>query len=195
MRSFVLVLMMVVSSPVAAAHVCDIPPDITNYVYVVESDTLLVGFGTDRYVYSPFDTLYSYLVVQNLGSEQFYANWGCDPQTRIRVLGGVCDSLAQPGCSIVYPGFPQFYFFVSKGTRLQSGECRVWRESWKMSCCSGPLSAGCYTVFGGMFNGCSTSLPYGFLVPVGGAQVTIEISSSSPVMRTSWGRIKALYRR
>jgi hypothetical protein len=84
-RTFAPVLILLLASAAAAADPCDIPPGFTNQVLVLESDTLSVGFATERQVYSPLDTVNFYLVVKNIGLHEFYINWGIDPQD-----GGFC---------------------------------------------------------------------------------------------------------
>ena len=195
MRSIISTLVMVLFCTTVAADTCKVPPGFTNRVYVVESDTLLVVFATDKQVYSPGDTLSFYLMVQNNGDGEFYENWGCHPQSEFRVVPGSCDSVTQVGCRAVYPPCPQYRGMDCGGTRLEPGSCRVWQESWVIASCSGPPPDGTYKGYGGMLKRLGTGTPpYGFVIPRGGAQVTIEISSSLPVEESSWGRIKALYR-
>jgi len=187
-----------VLSTAAAAQTCDIPEGFTNQVVVVESDTLVVGFATDRQVYSHADTVNFYLVVQNTGSDECYINWSIDPQNAVFVLPTSCDSVYTPDCytsaSVFF--YPQAVYFYSSGTTLQPGECRVWQNSWEIATWGdGPPADGIYNVFGGMFYPIYGIFPdEGFRVPRGGAALTIEIDSTVPVEEGSWGRIKVLYR-
>jgi hypothetical protein len=181
----------------AAGQTCDIPESYANQVVVVESDTLVVGFATDKHVYSPSDTASFYLVVTNAGSDEFFINWSMDPQNAVFVHPTTCDSVYRPDCyasSIFY--YPTFIYFMSSGTRLQPGECRVWEVSWDIDDWDEePPADGIYNVFGGMFRPFYDIAPdEGFQVPRGGARLTIQIDSAVPVELGSWGRIKALYR-
>jgi hypothetical protein len=182
----------------ATAQTCDIPDGYANQVLVVESDTLLVGFATDQEVYSPFDTVNFYLVVQNIGSNEFYINWNIDPQNGIFVLPTSCDSVYTPDCYVSAAAFffPEAVYFMSAGTRLQPGECRVWQNSWDIATWGdGPPPDGTYNVFGGMFHPIYDIFPdEGFRVPRGGARLTIQIDSTIPVERGSWGQVKAMYK-
>ncbi len=182
----------------AAADTCDIPDGYANRVLVVESDTLLVGFATEREVYSPLETVNFYLVVQNTGSAECFINWSIDPQNAIFVLPTSCDSVYTPDCytsaSVFF--YPEAVYFYSDGTRLQPGECRVWQNSWDIDVWGdGPPADGTYNVFGGMFHPIYDIFPdEGFRVPRGGARLTIQIDSSVPVVEKSWGEMKAFYR-
>jgi hypothetical protein len=180
------------------AQTCDIPEGYTNQVIVVESDTLVVGFATDKEVYSNLDTVNFYLVVQNVGSDECFINWSMDPQNAVFVLPTSCDSVYAPDCytgaSVFY--YPTIIYFMSSGTRLQPGECRVWENTWDIDVWDeGAPPDAIYNVFGGMFHPIYGMFPdEGFRVPRGGARLTITIDSTVPVEQGSWGRIKAMYR-
>jgi hypothetical protein len=112
------------------------------------------------------------------------------------VLPTSCDSVAQPDCDTDDAVFyhPTVVYFYSSGTRLQPGACRVWQVSWPIATWGEQPLDGTYKVFGGMFKPDWTVSPPGaFVVPRGGALLTIQINSSVPVEEGSWGRIKGLY--
>jgi len=182
----------------AMAQTCDVPEEYENQVVVVESDTLVVGFATDKEVYSQLHTVYFYLVVQNIGSDECYMNWSIDPQNAVFVLPTDCDSVYKPDCYVSASVFfyPDYVYFASSGTTLQPGECRIWENEWDIDVWGeGPPPDGIYKVFGGMFHPIYEMFPdEGFRVPRGGARLTIEIDSTVPVERGTWGRIKSMYR-
>jgi hypothetical protein len=201
MRCFVLILAILMFSAPVKASDCEMPSKYTNRTLAVEADTLLVSFGTDKYDYSPTDTVHTYLVVQNQGSDtlhlDFYPDLHCIPLTRVYVFSAVCDSPDQPGCDLVYPWGPWWCFCdLSSGPNLAPGECMAAEEFWIIAGSGGAPPDGEYKVLSGVHRPCVNPLDLsGFLIPAGGVYVTIEIDSAElPVNRSSWGNIKALYR-
>jgi hypothetical protein len=191
------VLIPTLTSPALAVNACDIPLNFTNQVTIVESD-MWIGFATDKHDYSFSDTVQFYLVVKNIGTELFYINWGIDPQDGLFVLPLGCTSVQQVGCfdhaAFYYPGILYYY---SAGTTLNPGECRIWTEMWDIDRSQTPES-GTYTILGGMFEATPATEELGqFVVPVGGAQLTVTIGGVATGVRdethSTWGMIKALY--
>lgn len=159
---------------------------------------MLIGFATDLEVYPPFGYAQFYLVIENTGTETFYLNWGIDPQNGFFVLPDTCTSVNQPGCyDVKLYYYPTILYYYSDGTTLEPGECRVWTETWDILNWGGaPPPLGDYTVLGGMFEPDVTP-PYGvgeFVLPVGGAPLTITIDWAIPVDEKTWGQVKTLYR-
>jgi hypothetical protein len=137
-----------------------------------------------------------YLVVENIGTETFSMNWGIDPQNGFFVMPDTCTSINQPGCytaALYY--YPTTIYFYSDGTTLEPGECRVWTETWDiLNWGGGPPPLGNYNVLGGMFQADPYSPPGEFVLPVGGAPLTITIDWAIPANEATWGQVKTLYR-
>jgi len=184
----------------AEAQDCAIPPSYANQASVVTPNDLWVGFATDKYAYTLTDTVRFYLIVKNNGTEVFYINWHIDPQDGIFVLPAGCTEPYQPGCfswdDQIFT-WPWIIYGYSDGTRLNPGECRIWKSAyWSISTYRDAPPPGQYNVLGGMLKGpYASGTPYGqFVVPDGGVLLQIVIESEVGAENETWGSIKALFR-
>jgi hypothetical protein len=178
----------------AAAQDCEIPLDYANQRYVVDSDTLLIGIGTDRHVYPSDGTVHIYMVIQNLGQFEVPEFGIRVPWAIVRAYGAGCVELGQPGCGAVWPEFPFWFFDDDEEPGLGPGECYELRASWEIGE-SGELPDGEYNVIGAFRHLCRTCPPPVKNIPAAGIGVSIDIDSELvPAHQTHWGRIKALYR-
>lgn len=170
---------------------CDLPADYANAAAVTENN-LKVTFATDKRVYRPGDVVRFYLIVQNLGPETVYFNWGADPQDGIFVLDDSCESIDQGDCLANSPfSHPYIWYFFSAGTTLDPDECRIWERTWTTT--GLPTPGGNYKVLGGMFEPRSYR-PWGwFRVPTSPVRLELTIDGRVPTENATWSRIKALY--
>jgi len=195
MKKLLLIFVILVWAVPAAAGPCDIPIGYANVVVVEEAD-MLISFATDKDIYGPYETALFYLVVENIGTETFYMNWNIDPQDGVFVLPDSCTSVNQTGCYAAAAFYhPTILYYYSAGTTLEPGECRIWTRTWDIGTWGGgPPPVGNYRVLGGMFEADPVTPPGNFVLPAGGATLSIAIDYAIPTNASTWGQVKSMYR-
>jgi hypothetical protein len=173
---------------------CEIPASYLNQV-VVDEGTLRIHYASDKVSYGPTEVVSLYLVVENIGQETFYLNWGVDPQDGHFILRPPYESFADC-CSTEEERWantlayhPETIYFFSIGTTLLPGECRTWQRSLNLAHTENP-APGTYAVLGGMFQ----AFDGPFVAPSGGATLHITLQAPLSTRVSTWGGVKALYR-
>jgi len=185
---------LLVGLAISISDPCSVPPGYMNNTSRTEGD-LKFTFAMDEFVYSESDTIRFHYIVENIGQDTFYVNWGIDPMYAFFIYPDSCFTLDQPGCfdeAIYY--YPQIVYYYSEGIHLLPGECKVFSESWDQSkntdVTPGP---GSYRVFGGLWKpDPGPSWPGSFQLQ---SELALEIVIEDPIETDvqSWGRIKSLH--
>ena len=200
MKNMLLVLLVCVCVSDVAAQDCEIPATYLNQVTVTEGD-LWIGFASDKTTYALTDTAHFYLVVKNIGTEQYYVNWLVDPPNAIHVLPLGCTEVGSSGCTIcdrIY-SWPWILYYYSSGVNLAPGECRVflggYEAVWPISKFEPIPAPGDYTIVGGLYKPSVVSDdPCGELIaPTTGALLTVTLVNTVSAEPESWGVIKSLF--
>ena len=174
-------------SPATPASGCSIPSTYAHRT-TLTWDNFLVTLATDRQVYAVGDSVHFWLSFENTGTNQdtIPNPTSISPMDAIVVFPAGCDSLSQE-CRWLYV-FPQIVSFFGLPVILDPGACASYEHTWNgIDHYNQSIVPGTYTVIGGMVSG------ERFHAPPGGIRFSIQLESSVPVSKATWGVIKLRY--
>lgn len=169
---------------------CPLPVAYQNSVTVIEGDWKIT-LATDRDRYTLGQPVSMYLSYENTGASvlEIPNPNSITPLESFYLMSASCISVTDPDCFLVfyYPHLIQYY---GVAIPVNPGQCATSTQSWNGVSQGGrAVTPGDYRLLAGM------SRAFGnIFLPPGGIQLPLRIDEEVPTERTTWGRIKVVYR-